>query len=95
MAEVLKQTRCYPYAFYYTKGGSTLALTVIYGVLVIGSVCLLALAGLELVQRLVPADSRRQHNDVAGFIYAALGVILRRPPCSCGHRRLGAMPGRR
>jgi hypothetical protein len=44
-------------------------------VLVIGSVCLLALAGLELVQRLVPADSRRQHNDVAGFIYAALGVI--------------------
>jgi hypothetical protein len=27
------------------------------------------------VQRLVPAASRRQHNDVAGFIYAALGVI--------------------
>jgi len=23
----------------------------------------------------VPADSRQQHNDVAGFIYAALGVI--------------------
>jgi hypothetical protein len=44
-------------------------------VLVIGAICLVALAGLELVQRLVPADSRRQHNDVAGFIYAALGVI--------------------
>jgi Protein of unknown function (DUF4239) len=44
-------------------------------VLVIGAICLAALAGLELVQRLVPADSRRQHNDVAGFIYAALGVI--------------------
>ena len=28
-----------------------------------------------MVERLVPADSRRQHNDVAGFIYAALGVI--------------------
>ncbi len=28
-----------------------------------------------MVQRLVPADSRQQHNDVAGFIYAALGVI--------------------
>ena len=28
-----------------------------------------------LVQRLVPVDSRRPHNDVAGFIYAALGVI--------------------
>jgi hypothetical protein len=42
--------------------------TVVYGVLVVGGVCLLALAGFELVQRLVPADSRRQHNDVAGFI---------------------------
>jgi hypothetical protein len=34
-----------------------------------------ALAGLEVVQRLVPATSRQRHNDVAGFIYAALGVI--------------------
>ena len=50
-------------------------LTIFYGVLVVGGICLLALAGLELVQRLVPAASRRQHNDVAGFIYAALGVI--------------------
>jgi hypothetical protein len=50
-------------------------LTVVYGVLVIGAVCLTALAGLELVQRLVPAESRQPHNDVAGFIYAALGVI--------------------
>jgi uncharacterized integral membrane protein len=50
-------------------------LTIIYGVLVIGAICLAALAGLEIVQRLVPADTRQQHNDVAGFIYAALGVI--------------------
>jgi hypothetical protein len=42
---------------------------------VIGAICLAALAGLELVQRLVPATSRQRHNDVAGFIYAALGVI--------------------
>jgi hypothetical protein len=49
--------------------------TLVYGVLVVGGVCLLALAGLELVQRLVPASSRQPHNDVAGFIYAALGVI--------------------
>jgi uncharacterized integral membrane protein len=42
---------------------------------VIGVVCLVALGGLELVQRLVPATSRQPHNDVAGFIYAALGVI--------------------
>jgi Protein of unknown function (DUF4239) len=42
---------------------------------VIGAICLVALAGLEVVQRLVPATSRQPHNDVAGFIYAALGVI--------------------
>ncbi len=55
-------------------------LTVVYGVLVIGAICLAALAGLELVRRLVPADSRQRHNDVAGFIYAALGVTT--PCCS-------------
>ena len=49
--------------------------TVVYGVLVVGGVCLLALVGFELVHRLVPAQSRQRHNDVAGFIYAALGVI--------------------
>jgi hypothetical protein len=50
-------------------------LTIVNGILVVGGVCLLALAGFELVHRLVPAASRQQHNDVAGFIYAALGVI--------------------
>jgi hypothetical protein len=47
----------------------------VYGVLVVGGTCLVALAGLEVVQRLVPATLRQRHNDVAGFIYAALGVI--------------------
>jgi hypothetical protein len=42
---------------------------------VVGGTCLVALIGLELVQRLVPASLRQPHNDVAGFIYAALGVI--------------------
>jgi hypothetical protein len=42
---------------------------------VVGGTCFVALAGLEVVQRLVPATSRQPHNDVAGFIYAALGVI--------------------
>jgi Protein of unknown function (DUF4239) len=42
---------------------------------VVGGTCLVALVGLEVVQRLVPASSRQPHNDVAGFIYAALGVI--------------------
>ena len=49
--------------------------TIINGVLVVGGVCLLALLGFELVHRLVPAGSRQRSNDVAGFIYAALGVI--------------------
>jgi len=34
----------------------------------------LAVGGLILVQRLVPIALRREHNDVAGFIYAVLGV---------------------
>jgi hypothetical protein len=50
-------------------------LTIVYGVLVVGGICLVALAGFEVVERLVPAGSRQHHNDVAGFIYAALGVI--------------------
>ena len=49
--------------------------TAVYGVLVVGGVCLVSLVGFELVHRLVPAQSRQRHNDVAGFIYAALGVI--------------------
>ena len=49
--------------------------TAVYGVLVVGGVCLLSLVGFEVVHRLVPASSRQRHNDVAGFIYAALGVI--------------------
>jgi hypothetical protein len=58
-----------------THPGGYPILTVIYGVLVIGGICLLSLGGLEVVQRLVPTASRQPHNDVAGFIYAALGVI--------------------
>jgi hypothetical protein len=59
-----------------TMGESIIVLhTVVYGVLVVGGVCLVSLIGFELVQRLVPAQSRQRHNDVAGFIYAALGVI--------------------
>ena len=35
---------------------------------------LVSVAGLVLVQRMVPIELRKQHNDVAGFIYAVLGV---------------------
>ena len=37
--------------------------------------CLAAVVGLVVVQRLVPATIRKENNDVAGFIYAVLGVI--------------------
>lgn len=33
-----------------------------------------SVGGLILVQRLVPIENRQAHNDVAGFIYAVLGV---------------------
>src|SRR5215210_7033783 len=52
-----------------------MAITVVFGVLVVIGACLAALAGLELVQRLVPAQKRQEHNDVAGFLYAVVGVV--------------------
>jgi len=57
------------------KGDSPLATTVLFGVLVVIGACLVALAGLELVQRLVPSEKRQEHNDVAGFLYAVVGVV--------------------
>jgi Protein of unknown function (DUF4239) len=47
----------------------------LYGVLFVFLSVLLAVGGLALVQHLVPWQVRRQHNDVAGFIYAVLGVV--------------------
>ena len=47
----------------------------VYGALVVCAVSLAAVGGLTLVQRLVPSETRQKHNDVAGFIYAVLGVI--------------------
>src|SRR5919112_6179485 len=52
-----------------------MATTVVYGVLVVIGVCLAAVAGLELVQRLVPSEKRQEHNDVAGFLYAVVGIV--------------------
>ena len=50
-------------------------MSVVYGVLIVGGACLAAVVGLTVVQRLVPLTIREEHNDVAGFIYAVLGVI--------------------
>jgi len=48
---------------------------VVYGVLVVCGACIATAIGLAVVQRLVPVATRKEHNDVAGFIYAVLGVI--------------------
>ena len=52
-----------------------MTITVVFGVLVVFGACLAALAGLELVQRLVPHEKRQEHNEVAGFLYAVIGVV--------------------
>jgi len=44
------------------------------GVFAIFLFVLVSVAGLVLVQRMVPIEVRKQHNDVAGFIYAVLGI---------------------
>jgi hypothetical protein len=42
---------------------------------VVCAVSLAAVVGLTLVQRFVPSEVRQRHNDVAGFIYAVVGVV--------------------
>src|SRR5215210_2724087 len=49
-------------------------MSVPFGVLLVCVAMALAAGGLVLVQRSAPFTVRRQHNDVAGFIYAVLGV---------------------
>jgi Protein of unknown function (DUF4239) len=48
--------------------------TTLYVILTICVPVLVAVVGLVLVQRLVPPERRERQNDVAGFIYAVLGV---------------------
>ena len=47
---------------------------IITGLLIVAVAMLVAIGGLVIVQRFVPLERRKQHNDVAGFIYAVLGV---------------------
>ena len=47
----------------------------LFGVLIVILAVLLAVGGLALVEHLVPWQVRQRHNDVAGFIYAVLGVV--------------------
>jgi hypothetical protein len=49
--------------------------TALVGVTIVGLSVLAALLGFALVERICARDKWQQHNDVAGFIYAVLGVI--------------------
>lgn len=49
--------------------------TLAYGVLVVFVAVLISVGGLTLVQRFVPTTLRQKHNDVAGFIYAVVGIV--------------------
>jgi protein-S-isoprenylcysteine O-methyltransferase Ste14 len=49
--------------------------TAVYGVLIVSVAVLVAVGGLVLVERFVPSALRQQHNDVAGFIYAVIGIV--------------------
>jgi hypothetical protein len=47
---------------------------IVTGLLLVAVAVVVAVGGLVLVQRLIPTARRKEHNDVAGFIYAVLGV---------------------
>jgi len=47
---------------------------VLTGLLIVAVATVVAVGGLVLVQRLYSTERRKEHNDVAGFIYAVLGV---------------------
>jgi hypothetical protein len=54
------------------RGGSPIH--ILTGLLLVCLFVLVAVGGLVLVQRVVSIELRQKHNDVAGFIYAVLGV---------------------
>jgi hypothetical protein len=49
--------------------------TVLRGLPAIGGSVLLSLLGMRLVRRLVAVSTLEAHSEVAGFVYAVLGVV--------------------
>src|SRR5215216_7529565 len=47
---------------------------VVGGIVIVGGSLLLTLLVIVLVRRLVPHQTMARHNDVAGFVYATMGV---------------------
>jgi Protein of unknown function (DUF4239) len=46
-----------------------------WGILLIGGTVILSVAGSLLVRRFIPVEALERHNEVAGFIYAVIGVV--------------------
>ena len=59
---------------------------IVTGLLIVAVAVVFAVGGRVLVQRLVPTERRKEHNDVAGFIYAVLGVSSRVASCDTAYR---------
>jgi hypothetical protein len=47
----------------------------LWGMILVGGAVLLAIAGTLMVRRWVPVEVLERHNEVAGFIYAVIGVV--------------------
>lgn len=47
----------------------------LWGVLVVSAAVLVAVGLLIVVNRLISTELREEHNDVAGFIYAVVGIV--------------------
>jgi hypothetical protein len=58
------------------RGGRLILITALFGLLVVLLSVGLAVAGLAVVQRLVPLPLRQSHNAATGIIYAALYVMF-------------------
>jgi hypothetical protein len=58
------------------KEGEPLLITFLFGLLIVVSSVVLAVAGLRLVQRLVPLSKRERNNTATGGIYVALYVMV-------------------
>jgi len=46
-----------------------------WSLLLVGATVLLSIAGTVLVRRLISVEVLERHNEVAGFIYAVIGVV--------------------
>ena len=49
--------------------------TLFWGILIVGAITAVAATGALFVRRWIPVEILERHNDVAGFIYAVIGVV--------------------